>query len=72
MAGFRIWGRIEHIAPQTFVAIVSAIPEQGHEGTRVDTGTTGSRQEAQLELERLMIAMGARLRASDHQVIDVE
>lgn len=72
MADFHIWGRIEHTAPKEFFVIVSAVPESGEESVRVESSTKESLQAAQLELERLMVAMGAKLRANDHRVTDVE
>jgi hypothetical protein len=61
MTDFRIWGRIEHIGPQQFFVIVSAVPDPPHAalaGVNVDSQTVASRAEATDARAELMRAMG--------------
>ena len=45
-AGYLIWGRIEHIAPQQFAVIVSAITEDGRDTAGVIVRIKESREDA--------------------------
>ena len=75
MADFRIWGRIEHIGPQQFFVVVSAVPDlpqSGLIGVDLESQTLSSRAEATDARAVLMRAMGERIRARGDRVVDVE
>jgi hypothetical protein len=72
MADFRIWGQVEHIGVKQFLAIVSAVPEDHGERPIVLTSITPNLVEANQNRDRLMIELGARVRARGDRVVDVE
>jgi hypothetical protein len=72
MADFRIWGRIEHIGPNEFFVIGSAVPESGGEGATVLTSTAPSLDQANTEKARLMMEVGKTVQARGDRVVDVE
>lgn len=69
---YLIWGRIEHIAPQQFAVIVSAITEDGRDTAGVIVRLKESREDARQEVAALAVEMGARVRELGGVVQDVE
>jgi hypothetical protein len=72
MADFRVWGKVEHIGVKQFLAIVSAVPEDPRGRPIVLTTITPNLVEANQNRDRLMIELGARVRARGDRVVDVE
>lgn len=69
---FRIVGRIEHFAPQQFLAIACALPDVGDDGVVVQYVIAHSLSEAAGERDRLVLEIGTKVRARGDRVIDVE
>jgi hypothetical protein len=72
MVDFRIWGKVEHVGVRQFIAIVSAVPEDHSERPIVLTSITPNLVEANQDRDRLMVELGARVRARGDRVVDVE
>jgi hypothetical protein len=72
LADFRIWGRVEHIGVKQFLAIASAAPDEPAQRAIVLQTISPSLAEANLERDRLMVEMGARVRARGDCVVDAE
>jgi hypothetical protein len=75
MNDFRLWGRIEQIAPDQFVAIASAVPDQ----TRGETDAAdvrlqllSHRADAKTVLESLVKALGKAVTIRGDRVVDIE
>lgn len=72
MADFLIWGTVNHTAPHEFAATVSAVSSDGGECLLVEVALAESLDTARVEMERLMVETGAKVRALGHRVVDVE
>lgn len=73
MADFRIWGKVEHIGVEQFLAIVSAVPDDaGAQRPIVLTSIQHNLPEANQAKDRLMMNVGAPVRARGDRVVDVE
>lgn len=72
MASFRVWGRTEHIGVKEFLAIASAVPDPPSASAIVLTSVALTLEGANTEKARLMVEMGARVRAVGGRVVDVE
>jgi hypothetical protein len=71
MANFRLWGKVEHVAPNQFVVLVTAMPVDG--GTpRVKTVLAQSREAGRVERDKLMKMAEADLIAQGSAVIERE
>ena len=59
MTRFRVWGRIEELAPDEYLAVVTAIPESGDpSGIHTLSDLLASREEARASLKGLLARMG--------------
>jgi hypothetical protein len=75
MPDYRIWGRVEHIGPQQFVAIASAVPDSGDAtGNSADVRLQmlPDREGATLARDILVKELGEALRLRGDRVVDVE
>jgi hypothetical protein len=75
MAGYVIWGRVQQVAVRQYVAIataVSADTDQVANGVEAIPQVTNSREDAERSLRNAVLALGQRVRAKGHSVIDVE
>lgn len=73
MAAFVLWGRVQQTAESEFVAIATAVCADGSaKGIEVVPQFKTSRQSAENSLRAAMLALGGRVRAKGHIVIDVE
>lgn len=75
MREFRIWGRTEHVGPQQFFVVVSAVPDPPvapSPGVEVDRIMVASRSEANQARDDMMRRMGGLVRARGDRVVDVE
>lgn len=75
MADFRVWGRVEQIGPQQFVAIASAVPnslDASAMSADVRLQMRPDRERASEVLKRLMRALGKTIRKRGDRVVDVE
>jgi hypothetical protein len=73
MPDFRLWGRIEQIGPDEYVATATAVPENGDPSeVRSLTETHASRELATTALVTLLIKVSASVRQSGGTVIKVE
>jgi hypothetical protein len=75
MGDFRVWGRIEHIGPQQFVAIASAIPDEP--GAVGDSGDVRlqmlpDREGATLARDVLVKDLGEALQLRGDRIVEVE
>ena len=69
----RIWGRVEHGGPKEFVAIATAVPENGDPSeVRTLAQTLPSLQEAQQAARHLVIRMSEIVAMNEGRVTDVE
>ena len=73
LTAFRLWARIEHSGPNEFLAIVTAVPENGDPAlVRVLRKTVTSRESAQAAARRLLKEMGRIVRDNEGRITDVE
>jgi hypothetical protein len=72
MADYRIWGQLTQTGPQQFVAVASAVSIEPDTRAMVEHVERASRTDAETELERLIMYLGAKVRESGHRVVDVE
>lgn len=75
MSDFRIWGRVEQIAPGQFVAIASAVPDRpGGEADAADVRLQmlPDRDGAKAALEILVGTLGEAVTLRGDRVVDVE
>ena len=71
--GFRIWGRVEHAGPNEFVAVVTAIPENGDpSGVQTLAEILPSLQAAQATAKRLVSRMGEIVVSNGGRISDIE
>jgi hypothetical protein len=69
MAHFQIWSRIENLGPQRFLAVASAVSSAiDAPAIYVMTDTANSLDDARTALERLVIALGTRVRGGGNSV----
>ena len=74
MSDFRIWGRITHVGPSEFLAVVSAVPDDGIQrgpDPIVRTALSDSLEQAKGDLEVLTVVVGDAIRAQGGRVVDV-
>jgi hypothetical protein len=73
MTDFRLWGRIESIGPSDFVAIATAVPEDG-DPVEVHTlaETHASQEAATKALETLMVKVSGIVRKSGGTITRVD
>ena len=70
---FRLWGRIEHIGPQEFAVIVTAMPENADPAlVQVLNAIATSRDEATVLGKALLVKMGEIVRNREGRVTDIE
>lgn len=70
---YRIWGRIEAIYREGFLAIASAVREDfDPAATRVLSEVHSTREAAEVALRGLMITLGEAIRHDGGRVVDVE
>jgi len=73
MSDFRLWGRIEQIGPEEFVATATAVPENGDPSEVCSlTETHVSQEFATTALVTLLIKVSASVRKGGGTVIQVE
>lgn len=72
MADWRVWARVEQIGARQFLAVASAVPDPPTDKAIVLTAIAPSLAEANGHKARLMVEMGARVRAGGDRVVDVE
>jgi hypothetical protein len=74
MSHFRIWGTINQTAPAHFLVVVSAVrdPPKFSATADVRTADAASRQDAEQLQEKMMIELGAEVRARGDRIVDVE
>jgi hypothetical protein len=73
MEDFRVWGRIDELAPTEFVVIVTAVPESTDPtGVRTLTEMHVSRADAVAALRAMMPKMGRAIIAAGGCVTDTE
>jgi hypothetical protein len=71
-AVFRIWARIEHIGPNEFFVIASAVPKRINGRATVLTQRAPSRDEADRQKARLLFEVAKAVRARGDRVVDTE
>jgi hypothetical protein len=71
VANYCLLGNIEHVGPQQFLVLASAVPDQSEETTTVKTVMVSSRAEAVDVLETLLRGLGLDKVAEGHCVVDV-
>lgn len=73
MAEYVLWGRVQQTAESEFIAIATAICADGSaKGLEVVPQRKASREAAESSLRAAMLALGERVRAKGHIIIDVE
>lgn len=73
MTDFRLWGRIELVGPDEFVATATAVPENGDPSeVRTLTETHVSEELATTALVTLLIKVSASVRKGGGTVIKIE
>jgi hypothetical protein len=73
MTDFRLWGRIESIGPSDFVAIATAVPENGDPSqVRTLAETHASEESATKALETLMVKVSGIVRKSGGTITRVD
>jgi hypothetical protein len=73
MANFLIWGRVEQMATGEYVAIATALRADGSsEELEVVPHVNCSRSDAEGHLRLALVALGERVRARGHTIVDVE
>ena len=73
MAGFRIWGRVEHVGPNEFFVVATAVPENGDPAdVHTLTEIHASPESARHALEVVVIRVGAIIHRIGGTVCDVE
>jgi hypothetical protein len=74
MATYQIWADITQLAPDRFFVTVSAVPaheRNEHRTGGVQTAEAHSQQEAQAIRDDLVLALGKKLRARGHVILDL-
>ena len=70
---YRVWARIEHVAPGEFVVIVRAAPESADPaGVRKLTETCSSYGAAKAALSALMVKIGKAVSIAEGRVVNTE
>jgi hypothetical protein len=73
MANFIVWGRIEQIAPNQFVAIASAVRNDGANAKPdVELKVLPTREAAQGALRAIVQSVGSAVTGRGDRVVDVE
>ena len=65
---YEIWSNVQYIGPQ-FMVIVSAIPQQGHDGVEVETRAVANQAEVVRVREELIAVLRIRLRFRGDRVV---
>jgi hypothetical protein len=70
---FRVWGRIEELAVDEFLAVVTAIPENGDpSGVHTLSDLLATREEARVSLKALLVRIGDVVLQHEGRVSAVE
>ena len=73
MTRFRVWGRVEQVAPGEFLAVVTAVPESGDpSGIQSLSELLTSREDAQAAVKAFLVKMNAIVLALEGHVSHVE
>lgn len=72
MNDYRVWGRIEQVAPGEFFVIVSTVRDDNPYDVKSVTRLIASRSAAEETRRSLVIEVGAAVVARGDRVVDVE
>ena len=73
MTPFRVWGRVEELAADEFLAVVTAIPENGDpSGIHTLSDLLGSREEARKSVTGFLVRIGEIVLQHEGRVSAVE
>lgn len=74
MADFVLWGRIQQIGAKEFAVLATAVCADSsvEAGVKAEIELATSRANAETRLRAALLALGALVRSSGHQVVDVE
>lgn len=70
MANVQIWGRVQRLGPMEFVAIVTAMPDNGSR-PQVEMKTYGTTQEAYKAVEEMAVSVSAQFQREGAKIVDI-